>query len=88
MPAEDPVHEHAQFVPLKINAVIADAEPVQDAPAALQLPKFIQFGAAHLLGQAAKIAKDLQLEFLGHPRQFGGARRREDDLERIHLVEG
>jgi hypothetical protein len=29
----------------------------------------------------------LQLKFLGHPRQIGGARRREDDLKSIHSVE-
>ena len=84
MPAENPVHEHAQVVTFKIDAVITDAKPVQDASAALQLAKFVQLGAAHLLRQAAKFAQDLQLEFLGHPRQLGGARRRKDDLECVH----
>jgi hypothetical protein len=26
----------------------------------------------------------LQLQFLGHPRQLGGGRRREDDLKCVH----
>jgi hypothetical protein len=40
------------------------------------------------LRQAAKVAENLQLQFLGHPRQFGGARRRENNLKSVHSVEG
>ena len=83
------MHQHAEFMPLKINAVIAHAKAVQHAPALLQLAELVQLRAEHLLRQAAKIAEDLQLQFLGHPRQFGGGGWRKDDLERLHLaVEG
>jgi hypothetical protein len=84
MPAENPVDEHAQLVSLKINTIITDAEPVQNASAPFQFAEFIQLGAAHLLRQAAKFTENLQLEFLGHPRQFGGTRWRKDDLKRGH----
>jgi len=84
MTAENPVDEDAQLMPLKIDAVITDPETVQRAPALFEPAKFLKFRAAHLLGQAAKLAEDLQLQFLGHPGQFSGAGRREDDLKRLH----
>ena len=73
--------EHAQFVPLKIDAIIAHAKPVQRAPAQFQFAEGIQFRAERLLGQAAEFAEDMQLEFLGHVRQLGGAGGSEDDLK-------
>ena len=79
------MHEHAEFVSFEIDTVIADSKPVENASAAFQFAKFIQFGAAHLLWKAAKFAKDLQLKFLGHSRQFSGAGRREDDLKSVHF---
>jgi hypothetical protein len=36
------------------------------------------------LRQTAEFAEDLQLQFLGHARQFSRARRSEDDLEGSH----
>jgi len=33
---------------------------------------------------AAKFAEDVELKFLGHARQLGGAGRIENDLERTH----
>jgi len=82
------MRQHAEFVPLKINAVIAHAKAVQDAPALLQLAELVQFRAEHLLRQAAKLAEDLQLQLLGHARQLGGGGRCEDDLKRLHSIEG
>jgi hypothetical protein len=83
MPAQNPVNDHAQIVPLKIYAVIAHAKPVQRPRALLQLAELVQLRAAHLLREAAKIAEDLQLQFLGHPRQFRRAGGRENDLKCI-----
>jgi len=75
------VDEHAQFVPFKIDAVIAHAKPMQRPPAQFQFAERVQFGAERLLGQSAEFAEDLQLQFLGHARDFGGAGGRKDDLE-------
>ncbi len=72
------------LVPLEIDAIIPDPEAVQGAALLDELAELVQFRAHHLLRQAAKIAEDLQLQFLGHPRQFGGGGRRENNLERIH----
>jgi hypothetical protein len=79
------MHQHAKLVPLKINAVITHTKAVQQSPALLQLAEFVQLRAEHLLGQAAKLAEDLQLQFLGHLRQFGGGRWREDYLKCLHF---
>src|ERR1019366_7789113 len=81
---EDTVHHQAELVPLEIDAVIADAEPVQDASGALEFAELVQFGVHDLLRQATKLAEDLKLQFLGHPCQFRRAGRVEDDLEWAH----
>ena len=81
VPAQDAVDQHAEFVPLEIDAVIAHAEAVQRAPGLLQLAELFQFRADHLLRQPAKIAEDLELQFLGHPPQLGGGGGRENDLK-------
>jgi len=39
------------------------------------------YGAHHLLRQPAKFAQYVQLQFLGHARQFGRAGRVKNDLE-------
>jgi hypothetical protein len=86
VPAQNPMHDHAQFVPLEVNAVVAHAEPVQRPPRAFQFAELVQFGVHHLLRQAAKLAEDLQLQFLGHLRQFRGAGWIKNDLEWTHLI--
>ena len=73
--------EHAQFVPFEIDAIITHPKTVQRSPVQFQFAEGVQFGAERLLGQAAEFAEDLQLQFLGHARQFGGAGRGKDDLE-------
>ena len=84
MAAEDAVDEQAEVVPLEIDAVIADAETVQDAPALHEPAEFLQLSPAGLLRQPAELAEDLQLKFFGHARQFGGAGWRKNDLEWMH----
>jgi len=79
--AENPMHEHAQFVPFEIDAIITHPKTVQRPPAQFQFAEVIQFRAERLLGESAEFAEDLQLQFLGHARQFAGAGRGEDDLE-------
>src|ERR1035441_9780361 len=39
---EDTVHHQTKLVPLEIDAVIADAEPVQDAASALEFAELVQ----------------------------------------------
>ena len=81
VPAENAVDEHAQFVPLEIDAIITHPKTVQRPPAQFQFAEGVQFRAERLLGEAAEFAEDMQLQFLGHARQFGGAGWRKDDLE-------
>ncbi len=81
--AENPVDEHAQFVPFKIDAIITHAKTVQRPPVQFQLAEGVQFGAEGLLGESAEFAEDLQLQFLGHARHLGGAGGSKDDLKHI-----
>ena len=84
MPAQNAMHEHAELVALKINPVIANPETVQRVAVTFEFAKIFQFAGNDVLGQTAKITEDLELQFLGHPREFGRRRRREDDLKGIH----
>jgi len=86
MPAQDAMDQHSQCVPLKINPIIADPEPVQQMATTFQFPEILQFTGDHMLRQPAKIAQDLQLQFLWHPRQFRRAGWREYDLKGAHQV--
>jgi hypothetical protein len=62
---------------------------VEDAPRLLQFAEFIQFRAADLLGEPAKFAEDLQLQFPGHFAQFRRADGGEDDLKGVdHKFKG
>ena len=85
MTAEDAVDDDAEFVSFEVNAVIADAKAVKDAAGAFEFTELIEFGMHDLLWQSAKFAEDLQLQFLGHLRQFGGAGRIKNDLKRAHF---
>jgi hypothetical protein len=78
---EDAMNEHAEVVLLEIDPVIAEAQAVQDVAIAFQFAEVLQFRGHHLLRHAPEIAEDLQLEILGHPREFGGGGGREDDLK-------
>ena len=82
--AQDAVHDDAKLVPLEIDAVIAEAEAVQELVVPLQPAETLKVGAHDFLGQAAKLAEDLQLELLGHLGELGGAGGVEDDLEGAH----
>jgi hypothetical protein len=86
MSAENPMDHYAQVVSLKINTVIAHAKPVQRSSRLFQFAELVQVRRHYLLGQSAKFAQDLQLEFLGHPREFRRTGRIENDLERSHVV--
>ena len=78
--------EQAEVVALKIDTVVAHAEPMERAAPAFQLAEIVQFGAHDLLGQPAEFAQHLELEFLGHAGQFGGACRGKNDLKHLVLV--
>lgn len=81
---EDAMDQEPQFVPLEIDAVIADPKAVQDAAGPFEFAELIQLGVHHLLRESAEPAQDLQLQFFGHARQFRRAGRIEDDLKRTH----
>jgi len=53
-----------------------------------RLPKASSSVPRACWGEAAELAEDVELRFLGHARQFGGAGRREDDLEWLHFGGG
>ena len=88
VPAHNAMHEHAEGVTFKIHAVIADAKTMQGVAAAFQLAKILEFAGDDVLRQPAKIAENLQLQFLGHARQFCRAGRRKDDLKGAHQDRG
>ena len=81
MAVENPVDDHAELVLFKIDAIIADAKPVENAPGAFQLAELLQLGGHDLLWQAAEFAEDLQLQFLGHLCQFRRTGRIKNDLK-------
>ena len=76
--------KNAEPVTLEINAVIPDAKTVQDMAVTFQFAEILEFAFNDMLRQTPKITEDLQLQFLWHPRQLGGARRRENDLKHTH----
>ena len=84
MPVENTVDEQAEFMALKIDAIVADSEAVQGAAGPFQLAESVQLSLHDLLRQAAKFTEDLQLQFLGHACQFRRASGIKDDLERAH----
>jgi len=78
------MHNYAKFVTLEINAVISHAKTVQNAAGSFELSEGIGVGVHQLLRQAAKLTQDLQLQFLGHARQFCRTGWIENDLKRSH----
>ena len=78
------MHDDAQLVPLKIDAIISQPKAMQDLSVPLQFPEPFEIGFHHLLRQPAELAQNVQLQFLGHLRQFNRAGWIEDDLERSH----
>jgi len=84
VPVHDAMDQHAQLMTLKIHPVIPQAEAVEQVAVALQLAEIFQISAEHVLRQAAKVPENLQLQILGHPREFGGTGGRENNLKRIH----
>ena len=78
------MHKDAELVTFKIDAIIADAKTVERVAVGFELAEIFEFAGDDVLGQAAKIAEDFELQFLRHPREFGRRNRREDDLKRAH----
>jgi hypothetical protein len=78
------VHHQAEFVPLKVDAIVAQPEPVQRSTASLQLSEAFKITLQDFLGQAAELTEDFELKFLGHAGELGGTGGIEDDLEGSH----
>src|SRR6185503_10548788 len=70
VPAEDAMHHDSQLMLFKVDAIIADAEAMENATGAFEFAKFLQLSGHDLLRQATELAEDLQLQFLGHLRQL------------------
>ena len=84
MAVENAMDDQAQLVAFEIDPVISHSEPVQDSARPLEFAELVQLGIQDLLRQTAKLAEDLELELFGHPRQFRGAGRVEDNLKQAH----
>ena len=82
------MNEDSEAVAFEVDAVVADAVTVEDVAVAFEFAEIFQFVGHDMLGQAAEIAEDLELEFLGHAGQFGGTGGRENDLKRVHATRG
>ncbi|HWF18341.1 MAG TPA: hypothetical protein VG754_03695 [Verrucomicrobiae bacterium] len=87
MPAQNPMNDQPQIVPLEINPVIPHPEPMQNTTRPLEFAELVHFCVKNLLRQAAKFAEDVKLQFLGHARQLSRACRIKDDLKWEHLNE-
>ena len=85
IPVQNPMDHQAEFVPFKIDPIVPDPKAVQDFSGAFQFAEPLQIRAHRFLGQAAKLAQNVQLKILGHAGQLGCADRVEDDLKGTHL---
>ena len=77
--------DNSEFMPFKINAIVAQPKAVQGPPVPLEFPEAFEIGFHDLLRQPAELAQNVQLQFLGHLRQFDRAGRIEDYLKWSHL---
>ena len=71
-----------------VVAIIADTKSVEDVAITFELAKILRLVATHMLGQAAKFTKNLELQLFGHPRQLRCAGGVENDLEWAHRKHG
>ena len=84
MAVEDAMDDQTEFVALEIDAVIPDPKAMEGASSPLELSELVHLSLHDLLGEAAELAEDLQLKFLGHPRELSRAGRIKDDLKGVH----
>ena len=73
--------DDSEFVPLKINPVIAESKPMECLARAFEMAELVEIALEHFTGKAAKLAEDVELQFARHLRQFAGAGRIKNDLE-------
>ncbi len=78
------MHDDTEFVPFEINAIISQAKTVQRFAFTFQFSESFQFCAHHFLRETSKLPQDVQLQFLGHSRQFARTGGIKDDLKRSH----
>ena len=84
MAVQDAVDDQAKFVAFEINAIIANPKAVQTLACAFEFAELVQFGVHNASWQTAELAQDLQLEFLRHSSELGGASRIKNDLKGRH----
>ena len=85
--AEDAMNDDAEVVLFEIDAVIAEAEAMEDFAIAFQFAEALEFRGHDLVGQAAEFTEDVQLQFLRHAGELGGAGGIENDLKRAHQLQ-
>ena len=81
---QNPVHNEAEGMAFKINAIIAEPEAMERFAVALEFAEMFHLSVQDLLGEAAEFAEDIELQFLRHLGEFGGAGGIKNDLE-LHL---
>src|SRR5437899_9791091 len=79
------MHHEPEFMPFKIDPVVPNAKALQNPSRPLEFAELINLRVHDLLRQTTKFTQNLQLQLLRHPRQFGGAGRVKNNLERAHL---
>jgi hypothetical protein len=81
---EDAVDDDSQCVTLEVNAVVSEAESAEGFSRAFEGAEVLKVAFEDFLGQTAKFAKDVELEFAGHFGQFRSADGVEYDLKLEH----
>ena len=75
------MHNDAEFVPLKVNSIIAEAKAMKGLAGPFKVSELMQVALEHLARQPAKLAQNMKLQFARHFRQLRRARWIENNLE-------
>ncbi len=75
----------AQFITFEIDPVISQPIPIELLSFSLEFTKTIQILGAHILWKPPEMAKDIQLQLLGHLGKFLGADGIENNLKRSQI---
>ena len=75
----------AQFTTFEIDPVISQPIPVELLAFSLEFTKTIQILGAHILRKTPEMAKDIQLQLLGHLGKFLRTDGIENNLKRSQI---
>ena len=83
VPVKDAMDDEAEIVAFEIDPIVSDSKAVKGFAFTFKMSEFLEIGS-HFMGQSAKFAENMELEFLGHAAQFRGTGRIKNDLEWPH----